>query len=98
MLASDLYISKAISSKTEEKHDTYHIFCIKQLVALQYEVLWKIFKNMDSNWIINESIPGFEGSWDIDWCNMWCKLWPDLPVVLYTTHMLHQTMTPQFYY
>ena len=42
-----MYISKAISSKIKDNHDTWHIFSIKALVALQYELLLNIFKNRD---------------------------------------------------
>ena len=36
-----------MSSKIKDKHDTWHIFGIKSGAALQYELLFHIFKNMD---------------------------------------------------
>ena len=42
-----MYISKVISSKIKDNHDTWHIFSIKALVALQYELIVNIFKNRD---------------------------------------------------
>ena len=50
------------------RYDSHQDFSIKEHS--------RIVHSMASNWLISESIPGFEGSWDIDWCNMWCKLWP----------------------
>merc|ERR1712155_94085 len=57
-----------------------------------------IIHSKTSNWLICKRNPGSEELWFIDWCNMWCLLWPDWPAVSYTTHMLHQTAIPKFYY
>ena len=76
--------------KMNSRYDNHSSFFISQHFRITHCKM--------SNYPISEKNLGFEGVWVISWCNMWWMLWPDQPGVSYTTHMLHQLMTPHFYY